>query len=973
MRLTGPSSHVETYALLDEGSTISLIDEDIAERIGATGPQFTLALKVVGTPEAIESRSRRVALEISGPFRTHSLTNVHAVPNLALPAQTITARTITRYPHLTGLGVACYVDAVPTILVGQDNWPLIVTQEIRAVGKGAPAASRTLLGWALHGFYAAPTPQGSRQTNCLIRGETTSRDTGCPEQAVDLDLHDLVKSYFRIEALGVSTSDRINPEDERAAQILRTTSQHVGKSWVTGLLWRWEDRALPENKGNALERLRNLEKKLDRDPRHAALYYREMDRFVSEGYAEKIEGRKTGGSRVWYLPHFGVVNPNKPGRVRLVFDAAAKSRGVSLNDHLLAGPDLLNSLPGVLMRFRQRPIAVKGDIKDMFLRVKVREEDRDAQRFLWRGARREGAPDEYVMTSLIFGAKSSPCAALYIKDTNAKRFEDTMPEAVSAIINNCYMDDLLNCHDSEDSAIRTIRQITEINKEGGFEMHGWTSSSPKVREAVASTSAAPEKVELELCEPDRRNEKALGLRWDTHTDEIKFAEGSIGVTPAILSGAVRPTKREFLRVIMSIFDPLGFLAPFVIKSKILMQAVWISGIAWDDQLADDEFSSWRLWLEASRDIGQCSVPRHYLRGQEYSEVELHLFCDASAKAFATVAYWRYRLEDGSFQTSFIASKSRVAPLKPLSIPRLELQAAVMASRLATMIEREHELHVHRRVFWSDSRTVLLWIKSDPRLYQTFVSHRLGEIGDHTKASEWMWTPSGENPADDATRSNDSPLHDNRRWFQGPSFLRHDESEWPIQDALQPRERTGRDDIEKLRAFVAAIRRTTAQAIPEPGRFSSWQRLLRSTAWVLVAVDRWAKRKKTGLSLKHASGAEQMLCRSVQRDSFAKELEAVAGGSPINRGSRLSSLTQIQDKQGLLRVQGRASKLAGARVNNQPIILDGKHPITRLIIQDYHERANHYGDEMVVNELRQRYWITNLRAAVRSVISKCQAD
>lgn len=203
---------------------------------------------------------------------------------------------------------------------------------------------------------------------------------------------------------------------------------------------------------------------------------------------------------------------------------------------------------------------------------------------------------------------------------------------------------------------------------------------------------------------------------------------------------------------MSVFDPHEFLAPFVVRSKILLQDVWRSGIKWDEQLQDKEFRKWKSWIQDLGQIRSCVIPRCYAKLKNRPrDIELHTFCDASDKAFAAVSYWRFIYSDHDIEIAFIASKNRVAPLKPLSIPRMELSAALIGSRLAKTIISEHEFIVNRRVFWSDSKTVSSWITSDPRTFKAFVAHRLGEIDELTEPSEWRWVPSSESPADTPTK------------------------------------------------------------------------------------------------------------------------------------------------------------------------------------------------------------------------------
>ncbi|KAL7293527.1 hypothetical protein TKK_0012970 [Trichogramma kaykai] len=222
--------------------------------------------------------------------------------------------------------------------------------------------------------------------------------------------------------------------------------------------------------------------------------------------------------KIWYLPHFGVQNINKPNRVRVVFDAAAKSQLVSFNDLLLSGPDLLKSLSGVLMRFREKPIAIKSDIRDMFLKIKILEEDHDAQRFFW-GEDESGCRQEYVITSMLFGAKSSPCAALYIKNKNALEFNSIFPETAKSIIENSYMDDFLESFDSIEDAKNRIRQVIEINRAANWEMHDWSSNeSETIREFVESDPSNSDTITC--CKEERV--LVLGLLPQLHTGDSRY-------------------------------------------------------------------------------------------------------------------------------------------------------------------------------------------------------------------------------------------------------------------------------------------------------------------------------------------------------------------------------------------------------------------------------------------------------------------
>ncbi|KAL7299392.1 hypothetical protein TKK_0007958 [Trichogramma kaykai] len=591
-----------------------------------------------------------------------------------------------------------------------------------------------------------------------------------------------------------------------------------------------------------------------------------MDRLFERGFAAPAADRLPD-QILWYLPCFGARNPNKPGKVRLVFDAAAKSWGVCFNDLLNKGPDLINSLIGVIMRFRRYAIAFKGD---MFLKVKLREHDWNAQRFLWRDRDRASEPKEFVMTSLLFG-KSSPCEAILVKNKNAREFSTKYPEAAESIVRNSYVDDYLDSCSTKQQTCERIKQVIEIYSSANWELHGCASNDFEVVSNVCGDSGGSS-VPLQFSDSDdssQLNEKVLGLFWDTNKDCFGFRGGEDKIDSSIRDFSRAPTKREFLKIIMSLFYSLGFLSPLIIQARILMQEVWASKIGWDQALLEVHFEKWKQWLKELSKIHSCRVQRCYqLAGYVSSLPELHMFCDASEKAFATVGYWRFVCADGRSRVAFVASKARVAPTKTTTIPRLELQAALLAVRLAQTIESEHDFVVSKRYFWSDSKTVLSWINSDPKVFKTFVANRLGEIREGSLEEEWRWVPSALNPADDATRLPKNTFNSDCRWLQGPSFLLQSCEFWP--------KVSNTSECVKIPSELAAVHvhaysiSTNGNAVlPDVGRFSSWSRLIGATARVIEACDRFRKRTGERDCFSQVEQAEILWFKHIQASMFAR--------------------------------------------------------------------------------------------------------
>ncbi|GBP07108.1 hypothetical protein EVAR_90645_1 [Eumeta japonica] len=446
-----------------------------------------------------------------------------------------------------------------------------------------------------------------------------------------------------------------------------------------------------------------------------------MKALVNKGYAERGPLHRTE-NRTWYLPHFPVINAMKPGKIRVVHDAAAKTKGVSLNDHLLTGPDLLQSLPGVIMRFRQHPVAVSADISEMFMQIKIKPEDRDALRYLWRGDKRGNEkPTEYRMTSLIFGATSSPATSIYIKNFNAEKYRETEPEVYRAVIKNHYVDDYIQSFETEQKAIDIAQRVRDVHREARFELKQWTSNSKRLLTALNETSEQKKSIDLHT---ENSSERVLGLNWNSDRDELTF-NLNLARLPHDIMNSERPTKRQVLKIVMSLFDPLGLASPVTTKAKQLLQKYGgeRDGLRSSPLLASDRFSRSRFDIT------------------DNSQIE-------------------------------------VAPLKITSIPRLELQAAVMGTRMATTVIEEHDRKPNTKFYWTDSKTVLTWLKNGARSYKPFVAHRIAAIEENSTLNEWRWVPTKQNVADDATRNVPRNLD---RWYNGPEFLQHESNDWPTEN------------------------------------------------------------------------------------------------------------------------------------------------------------------------------------------------
>ncbi|XP_055585344.1 uncharacterized protein LOC129738178 [Uranotaenia lowii] len=965
----GAQSVVETYAFLDEGSDLTLVEEGLVKQLEVSGIHQPLCLHWTGNTSRLEQNSMKVDLDISGKSqqKRFKITNARTVSTLNLPRQSFDVKeAVNRYTHLMGLPLTGYRNATPTILIGIDNLQLALPLEIREGNNSGIVAAKTRLGWCVYGNQNRQSGSGFSFHVC-----------NCTK---DLELHDIVKQLFAWEEIGVAVGQVLSKEDQRALELLRLFIRRVNDRFVTGLLWISDDVELPDSYPMSLRRLECLERKMERNPELRANLHRQIGEYVAKGYAHRAtneELQQADPRRVWYLPLGAVTNPKKPGKVRLVWDAAAKVNGISLNCVLLKGPDQLSSLHSVLFQFRLFNVAVTSDIKEMFHQVRIREEDKNSQRFLWRSDPTQ-QPDVYLMDVATFGSKCSPASAQYVKNINAQQHCEQFPKAAKAIIHRHYVDDYLQSFGNEKDAKEVATEVRTIHRKGGFTLHNWRSNSLTVLEHLEELPNATDK-HLDLSKEDSTRERVLGMLWNPSSDEMSFATQMNAEVKTLLETEKRPTKRQILRCVMTFFDPLGLLAPFLIHGKLLIQDLWRSGIGWDQVVDEDVHQRWINWTKMIDYIAEIRVPRCYFSGateKTYHHAQLHAFSDASESAYSCVIYLRTMSNDGSWEIRLVTGKAKVAPLKPVTIPRLELQGCVLAARMMKFVQQNHEIEIKQRYLWTDSSTALSWIRADPHNYRPYVAHRVAEIQELSRGDEWRWVPTKMNPADEATKWGSGPYFKNdSSWFDGPNFLISSEEDWP-----RSREYFVSTDEEKRATVMVHLHR---DPIIEYHRFSRWERLHRTIAYALRFVNIFSKKRHidTDVLKQHELlAAEQEIIKQVQWESYPDEMTLLRSSKNCGEGStiqvdsnsQLYQLIPFLDDQGVMRENSRVKSSKTVAYNvRYPVILPRKHRVTELLVDWFHRRFHHANFETVVNEIRQLYSISKLRQVVKKVCNDCQ--
>ena len=375
------------------------------------------------------------------------------------------------------------------------------------------------------------------------------------------------------------------------------------------MFWTDDESKLPNNYFPTLVQLKSLERRLGEDPELKQHYSKTIQDDLAKGYIVPIDKAncfKVDNNREWYLPHQPVVHPHKPDKVRRVLNGAAKFQGQSLNNALLTGPDLLQSLTHVLLRFRQHKYAVSADIEGMFLQVGAIPKDRPSLRFLWR---EEPASQiaVYQYVRHIFGSKDSPTCANYALKRTATDNQTDYPEAAESVHSNFYMDDYLESSPSIEEATKKVKDLVKLLERGGFKLTKFVSNVPQIANELEPTGEPPF---AEKGIPKTEDSShVLGLKWNHVSDTLVVSRGKNPDTNRTL------TQKIILSLVSAVYDPIGLVAPYTVAARLLLKDIWrLQGQQWDDNLPGDTVTKFIEWSKELETLSQIEIPRSYLEG-----------------------------------------------------------------------------------------------------------------------------------------------------------------------------------------------------------------------------------------------------------------------------------------------------------------------------------------------------------------------
>ena len=817
----------------------------------------------------------------------------------------------------------------------------------------------------------------------LVAAHTLKVESYSVEQGLD----DQLGRFWDLETLGIMR-DEPSVYDKFTQQILFT-----GERYQVCLPWRESHQQLPTNLELCQQRLASLLKRLRQNPPLLTEYDAVIREQIRRKMIEVVDNPSfADGDRVHYLPHHCVVRQDKStSKICVVYDASARSKGPSLNDCLYTGPSFGHSIFDILLRFRINQIVLAGDIEKAFLMVAMEKGDRDALRFLWVDDIERESAETIVLrfARVAFGVSSSPFLLNATIAHHMESYRQIDPSFVNKFLNSIYVDDVSLGSDDVESTYELYVKAGSRLAEAGFKLRKFTTNSRELQYLIDDNehylSTRVQSVqEIKPCGEDQSYAKStlgtnnsepsatykiLGIQWDFNEDNLVFDINSV-----LQRFTDRePTKRSVVSLATRFYDPLGIVSPVTVQFKILFQELCEAKINWDDPLNGILLEKWKKLLSSLSGPELIVIPRCYFPSHPQS-IKLIGFCDASQRAYAAVTY--LRMETPQVLVRIVAAKTRVCPVKGMTIPRLELLSALLLSRLISSVHNALKVDLtlpDDPICFTDSKVALHWIKGQTQEWKQFVNNRVNATRALVAPRCWSHCAGSDNPADIPSRGMAaSELANSLLWFHGPTWLREPIT---LPDEIKDLGEIPEECRQEMKQGTS-VQLTTNSPVEVPAdpliqceTYSSFNRLVRVTALVIEFIRRLRSRLVQTGSLSDEESLSSMSCISQARHYWYERSQL-----PLKQHRKFACWRQqlgiFVDDTGLLRCRGRMANSDLPYSARAPILLNKEHHIATLIVTDAHRRVLHGGVKETLTEIRSHYWMIRGRQFVRKLIHRC---
>ncbi|GAB0086571.1 hypothetical protein DMENIID0001_006610 [Sergentomyia squamirostris] len=941
---TSEGDTIPCRIVLDSAAQVNVMTYDLYSRLNL--PRFATNFTISGISEHHSKSKSFVNATISSRTTEVAFTfKCFVLPKISgdIPNWNVDTSVIQMPPHIPLADPLWSVQRpVDLLLCGSPFWACWLNDVIH-LGSGLPILRDTVFGFVVVGEHQPVPPSEELEPICLS----------------STVLNETMKHFFESEAM-CGDDDDVTDDQVAAEEHFRSTvSRHPSGRFVVHLPFRRDPKLLGDSRAFAVRHQLALERKFQRNPELRKLYIEVMREQINQGWVELVS-MGSSYAMTYYMSHHGVLKDSTTTKLRIVFNASAKSSsGYSLNDLLRVGPTIQPKLSDTLLRFRRYRFAAIGDVSKMYLQILLFAPHADLQRFVWREDTNQPLRD-YRVTRVCFGLASSPFLAIRVLFQLAQECEKMHPLASKALRWAFYVDDCLLCCDSLEELMSAQSQLIEVLQTAGFALTKWTSNNSQL---IPGSSNSPNTQKEESISIGDSTSSALGLKWDSGVDCFRFS------CPMSTTEDCN-TKRRVTAAIARLFDPIGLIGPVIVMAKMLLQRIHCATEGWDDPVSEELSDAWASLVQEMQQITKVSVPRWISNISNPSLVELHVCCDASFKAYGACAYIVTSDSVGNRCSRLLASKSRVAPMKSQTIPRLELCGAYIASELARHLQKVY--NPNQTFFWCDSMIVLFWIHSTPENFKVFIANRLKKILEYSTPSQWRHIRTDVNPADMISRGvAPEQLATSTLWWSGPSWFLRPESEWP-------------PSFEKhvsIQQDTTVLVQTTSRDQPPTilSKFlecstSLWKLKRRIAHWLrfMAFLSPSHQRISGPITTEELEKSVRILIRMDQTENFpglARQLER-SGDVTKSQWKQLSSLTPFIDSEGLIRVGGRLQHSEESYATKHPIILP-RSPLTDWILEDIHMRQNHLGPTSLLATARQLYWPIGGRNSTRKIVHRCR--
>lgn len=952
-------------ALLDSGAMANFVSERMVNLLCL--PKTSVDIPVIG----VNGMKSMVKFKVHAVVKSRTTTFEFGQDYLIVPRVTgalpNTGIDIRSWPIPENIVLADEKFNEPSridILIGAEMfYELLQSGKIRMSGD-LPLFQESLLGWLVAGPVAAES-----STCSIVRVCQVARSN--PEE----DLHELLKRFWVVEEQVVDVES--TAADEGCEEhFSKTHSRTEDGRYVVMLPFRSNVAELGESRKLAVRRFEHLERRFEKNTDMKRMYKEFIDEYIALGHCKEVDTNAEDGSFAYFLPHHCVMKPDSSStKLRVVFDASAKSEtGLSLNDVMKVGPTVQSSLFDIILLFRTFRYTFTADVSKMYRQILIDSLHIKYQTILWRDDRSKPLK-ELELKTVTYGTAAAPFLATRSLNQLADDEKD-FPAASAVVKKSFYIDDVLTGANSLEEAKALQEELIALLGRGGFSLHKWCANDPTLLENIPQ-EAQEKQLKFEDCDVNGTI-KTLGLYWDPTADEFLFRVNPMN------DSLKRPTKRQVLSETAKIFDPLGLLAPTVLLPKLLMQRLWQEKVEWDEEIPQEVLRTWNQFRSELSGVSEMKIDRR-ITTNEAVKCELHGFADSSGKAYGCCIYLRNVEAGGTATVKLVCGKSRVAPMKELqrevkpdaqpeqlTIPRLELCAALLLARQMKAVREALDFGPNQVTLWSDSSIVLSWLQRLKPDTSVFVRNHVSKIHHLNPDAVWRHVSTNSNPADVASRGLfPNQLMACNLWWSGPEFLWT--SDW--NDTPFSADSDVHEVPEDTVAVVSLAVEEKPEMIPSYDLIlagSNFRRLQRIFGYVSRFIFNCRarsadRRSEEGLTNQDLEEATMNMVVCVQRVVFAEEIDCILKGKPVK--GKLKNLNPVLDGKAL-RVGGRIRHSDLPKNQKHPLILPENNHFTEILVTNLHREHLHLGVNSLLAVVRQRYWPVNAKRTIHRVLKKC---